>query len=186
MNFSNVNIKLYSSINTRRTKTTGKATDRPRTAPHWIKEKKKKRSSGASSVVSRGLQVPPDEAKRNHRETNSGTSFRIHVTSNRGVGGKQYQAMELHRIGAVFSPLLPPGRRGVIIAAQTNFISCIIPHHTTYHHITWNMFVPFDTAHWQTDARGCTRRIPIHTEYFHSSRATTLSFSVNAANTVSF
>ena len=47
------------------------------------------------------------------------------------------------------------------------------------------MFVPLDTEHWRTDSRGCTRRIPFHTEHFHSGRATTQSFSVNGANTVS-
>ena len=44
------------------------------------------RSSGASSVISRGLQVPPDEAETTRDEL--GHVVLYHVTSSRGVGGE--------------------------------------------------------------------------------------------------
>ena len=88
----------------------------------------------------------------------------------------------MHRIRAVFSPLLPPRKRSYHRGPDKLHLE----YHSTPYHIpssyrivgtSWNMFVPLHTAHWHTDSRRSTRRKPIHTEYFHSDGATTLSFS---------
>ena len=135
----------------------------------------------ASSVISRGLQVPPNEAKKtNDRRAQACPSM---TTAKAGDVSpwrsrrwrRACQVLELHRIRTVFSPLLPPGRRGGIIAAQAYFISCTISYRTvSYRLVSYRCFKgtlsncissPF-TAMWsvptnvaRTPLCGCAREI---------------------------
>ena len=76
--------------------------------------------------------MPPDEAKR-QRETNSGTSYRIHVSSNRDAGGKHIEKLNCTELGQCS---LPSSRQGGGVYHRSPdkihfLVSYRIPHHIT-------------------------------------------------------
>ena len=107
-------------------------------------------NGSASSIISRSLPFNCPLMRQGQRETNSGTSFRDHVSSTRGAGGKHIMKQCCTELGLSSLPSSHQGGRE--LSSRPKQTSSHVSHHM-YRRTSWNMFVPQDTEHWRTASR---------------------------------